>query len=89
MKLFCDVLVLQLYLLVDEVDGASRVNVHKVNFDVVVDEFCAPRHGVREAALHLETQTRPQKCYHQTLPFFPENMCCQGLYGQFIILQPE
>lgn len=44
------------YLLVDEVNGASRVDVHKVNIGGVVDELCNPRHGVREAALHLGTQ---------------------------------
>lgn len=44
------------YLLVDKVNGASRVDVNKVNISVVVDELCTPRHGVGEAALHLETQ---------------------------------
>lgn len=44
------------YLLVDEVNGTSRVDVHKVNVGVVVDELGNPRHGVWEAALHLETQ---------------------------------
>jgi len=43
------------YLLVDEVNGASRVDVHKVNICVVVDELCAPCHGVGETALHLKT----------------------------------
>ena len=46
---------MKVYLLVDEIDGASRVNVHKVDISVVVDELRTPRHGVGEAALHLET----------------------------------
>lgn len=46
----------RLYLLVDKINRASRVDVHKVNISVVVDELCTPRHGVGEAALHLETQ---------------------------------
>ncbi len=49
--------VIGLYLLVDEVNGASRVDVHKVNISVVVDELRTPRHGVGEAALHLWTHT--------------------------------
>lgn len=44
------------YLFVDKVNGASRVDVHKVNICVVVDELCTSGHGVREAALNLETQ---------------------------------
>lgn len=44
------------YLFKDKVYWASRVNVHKVNFGVVVDEFCTSCHGVGEAAFHLKMQ---------------------------------
>lgn len=44
------------YLLEDEVNGAPGVDVHKVHFCVVIDELCAPRHSVREAAFDLQRQ---------------------------------
>lgn len=49
---------LRVYLVVYEINGTPRVDVHKINFSVVVDELCTPRHCVGEAALHLETQFR-------------------------------
>lgn len=48
------------HLLKHKVDGAAGVDVHKVHFSVVVDELCAPRHSVREAALNLQRQCGPQ-----------------------------
>lgn len=58
------------YLLKDKVNGASRVDVHKVDISVAVDELCTPRHGVREAAFHLETQFGFQNWgHHQKLLF--------------------
>lgn len=48
----------QVYLLEDKVNGATRIDVHKVNISVVVDELSTPCHCVREAALNLETQFR-------------------------------
>lgn len=51
---------LKVYLLEDKVDGAPGVDVHKVNFSVVIDELCAPRHSVRKAALNLQRQCRLQ-----------------------------
>lgn len=49
---------MRVYLLIDKIDGASGVDVHKVNFSVVVDELRTPCHGVGEAALHLVTQSK-------------------------------
>lgn len=49
---------LRVYLVVYEINGTPRVDVHKINFSVVVDELCTPRHCVGETALHLETQFR-------------------------------
>lgn len=42
------------YLFKDKVYWAARVNVHKVNIGVVVNELCTSCHGVGEAALHLK-----------------------------------
>lgn len=47
-------MLIKVYLLEDKVDGAPGVDVHKVNFSVVIDELGAPRHSVREAALNLQ-----------------------------------
>lgn len=44
------------YLFKDKVYWASRVNVHKVNFGVVVDELCTSCHSVGEAAFHLKME---------------------------------
>lgn len=48
-------------LLEDKVNGASRVDVHEVNVCAVVDELCTPCHGIREAALHLQTHLWPSE----------------------------
>lgn len=45
------------YLLEDKVDGASGVDVHEVNFRVIINELGAPRHSVGEAALDLQRQS--------------------------------
>lgn len=45
----------KVHLFKDQVYGASRIDVHKVNFGIVVDEFCTSSHSVGKATFHLKT----------------------------------
>ena len=49
------------YLFEHKVNGTTRVDVHKVHVDVVVEQLGTPRHRVWEAALQLKEQD-PVKC---------------------------
>ncbi len=41
-------------LLVNEVDGAAGVYIHKIHIDVLIEQLCTAGHGVWKTALQLQ-----------------------------------
>lgn len=60
----------KVHLFEDQVYGASRIDVHKINVGVVVNEFCTSCHSVGKAAFHLKTLKRQTKIKNATFALF-------------------